>query len=164
MADTSTHSASAATPQSLSGLGPFLRPYRGRIALALVFLISAALTTLVLPIALRTLIDQGFVSNDPAERVMALRGHFLALFGVGIALGLFSASRYYSVTWLGERVTADLKQAVYGHVLKQSPEFFETTRTGEVLSRLTADTTLIQTVVGSSLSLGLRNAIMGAHW
>ncbi len=161
MADTSTHSASAATPQSLSGLGPFLRPYRGRIALALVFLISAALTTLVLPIALRTLIDQGFVSNDPAERVMALRGHFLALFGVGIALGLFSASRYYSVTWLGERVTADLKQAVYGHVLKQSPEFFETTRTGEVLSRLTADTTLIQTVVGSSLSLGLRNAIMG---
>lgn len=160
MADTATNTA-AASPQSLSGLGPFLRPYRGRIALALGFLISAALTTLILPIALRTLIDQGFVSNDPAERIMALRGHFLALFGVGVALGLFSASRYYSVTWLGERVTADLKQAVYGHVLKQSPEFFETTRTGEVLSRLTADTTLIQTVVGSSLSLGLRNAIMG---
>lgn len=161
MADTATNTAPTAAPQSLSGLGPFLRPYRGRIALALGFLISAALTTLILPIALRTLIDQGFVSNDPTERVMALRGHFLALFGVGVALGLFSASRYYSVTWLGERVTADLKQAVYGHVLKQSPEFFETTRTGEVLSRLTADTTLIQTVVGSSLSLGLRNAIMG---
>ncbi|MDE2593675.1 MAG: ATP-binding cassette domain-containing protein [Burkholderiales bacterium] len=148
--------------KSLTGLDPFLKPYRGRIILALIFLVMAALTTLVLPIALRTLIDQGFVSNDPAERVMALRGHFLALFGVGVALGVFSASRYYSVTWLGERVTADLKQAVYGHVLKQSPEFFETTRTGEVLSRLTADTTLIQTVVGTSLSLGLRNAIMGA--
>ena len=145
----------------MSGLTPFLKPYRGRIALALIFLILAALTTLVMPIALRTLIDQGFVSNDPAERVMALRGHFLALFGVGVALGIFSASRYYCVTWLGERITSDLKQAVYGHVLKQSPEFFETTRTGEVLSRLTADTTLIQTVVGSSLSLGLRNSIMG---
>ncbi len=163
MADSNSQQAAPGkSVQSLSGLEPFLRPYRGRILLALIFLVMAALTTLVLPIALRTLIDQGFVSNDPAERVMALRGHFLALFGVGIALGLFSASRYYSVTWLGERVTADLKQAVYGHVLKQSPEFFETTRTGEVLSRLTADTTLIQTVVGTSLSLGLRNAIMGA--
>lgn len=157
-----TESTAAPTSaRSLSGLTPFLKPYRGRIALALIFLILAALTTLVMPIALRTLIDQGFVSNDPAERVMALRGHFLALFGVGVALGIFSASRYYCVTWLGERITSDLKQAVYGHVLKQSPEFFETTRTGEVLSRLTADTTLIQTVVGSSLSLGLRNSIMG---
>ena len=153
--------APQASARSLSGLAPFLKPYRGRIALALIFLILAALTTLVMPIALRTLIDQGFVSNDPAERVMALRGHFLALFGVGVALGIFSASRYYCVTWLGERITSDMKQAVYGHVLKQSPEFFETTRTGEVLSRLTADTTLIQTVVGSSLSLGLRNSIMG---
>lgn len=153
--------APKANIQSLNGLRPFLRPYRVRIILAFVFLVSAALTTLVLPIALRTLIDQGFVSNDPAQRVMALRGHFLALFGVGVALGLFSALRYYSVTWLGERITTDLKQAVYGHVLKQSPEFFEITRTGEVLSRMSADTTLIQTVVGSSLSMGLRNTIMG---
>lgn len=163
MADSNTaQAAPGKSVKSLSGLDPFLKPYRGRILLALIFLVMAALTTLVLPIALRALIDQGFVSNDPGERVMALRDHFLALFGVGVALGVFSASRYYSVTWLGERVTADLKQAVYGHVLKQSPEFFETTRTGEVLSRLTADTTLIQTVVGTSLSLGLRNAIMGA--
>ncbi|HYR24697.1 MAG TPA: ABC transporter transmembrane domain-containing protein, partial [Aquabacterium sp.] len=71
-------------------------------------------------------------------------------------------ARYYSVTWLGERITADLKRAVYRHVLKQSPEFFETTQSGEVLSRLTADTTLIQTVVGTSVSMGLRNAIMAA--
>ena len=128
--------------------------------MALVFLLLAALTTLVLPIALRTLIDRGMVSPDPGHRVMALKEHFLALFGVGVALGVFSASRYYSVTWLGERITADIKSAVYGHVLKQSPQFFETTQSGEVLSRLTADTTLIQTVVGTSVSLGLRNAIM----
>ena len=92
---------------------------------------------------------------------MALRGHFFALFGVGAALGLFSAARFYMVTWLGERVTADLRNAVYAHVLRQSPEFFETTQTGEVLSRLTTDTTLVQTVVGSSLSMGLRNTVMG---
>jgi ATP-binding cassette subfamily B protein len=74
---------------------------------------------------------------------------------------VFSAARFYMVTWLGERVTADLRSAVYAHVVRQSPEFFETTQTGEVLSRLTTDTTLVQTVVGSSLSMGLRNAVMG---
>jgi ATP-binding cassette subfamily B protein len=153
--------AAARSPAPLRALGPFLRPYRQRIALAGLFLILAALTTLVLPIAMRTLIDQGMVSPDPGDRVMALRDHFLALGGVGVALGVFSALRYYSVTWLGERLASDLKRAVYDHMLRQSPAFFETTRTGEVLSRLTADTTLIQTVVGSSLSMGLRNSIMG---
>ncbi|WP_395690955.1 ABC transporter transmembrane domain-containing protein [Piscinibacter sp.] len=147
--------------RSLSGLAPFLRPYRRQIALAAVFLVLAALSTLVLPIALKSLIDSGLVAADPGERVMALRGHFFALFGVGAALGLFSAARFYMVTWLGERVTADLRNAVYAHVLRQSPEFFETTQTGEVLSRLTTDTTLVQTVVGSSLSMGLRNTVMG---
>ena len=147
--------------RSLSGLAPFLRPYRRQIALAAVFLVLAALSTLVLPVALKSLIDQGIVAADPGERVMALRGHFFALFGVGAALGLFSAARFYMVTWLGERVTADLRNAVYAHVLRQSPEFFETTQTGEVLSRLTTDTTLVQTVVGSSLSMGLRNTVMG---
>jgi ATP-binding cassette, subfamily B, bacterial len=85
----------------------------------------------------------------------------MELFGVAVALGLFSAARFYTVSWLGERVTADLRNAVYAHVVEQSPEFFETTQTGEVLSRLTTDTTLVQTVVGSSLSMGLRNAVMG---
>ena len=113
---------------------PFLRPYRRQIALAAVFLVLAALSTLVLPVALKSLIDQGLVAADPGERVMALRGHFFALFGVGAALGLFSAARFYMVTWLGERVTADLRNAVYAHVLRQSPEFFETTQTGEVLA------------------------------
>ena len=153
--------ASAATPRSLSGLLPFLRPYRGRIALAILFLVLAAASTLVLPLALKSLIDSGLVAAEPGQRVMALRGHFLALFGVGAALGLFSAGRFYVVSWLGERVTADLRNAVYAHVLEQSPEFFETTQTGEVLSRLTTDTTLVQTVVGSSLSMGLRNTVMG---
>ncbi|MFT3956244.1 MAG: ABC transporter transmembrane domain-containing protein [Piscinibacter sp.] len=155
--------APAATRQvrSLSGLAPFLHPYRGRIVLAGLFLVLAALTTLVLPVALKSLIDQGIVAADPGERIMALRGHFFALFGVGVALGVFSAARFYMVTWLGERVTADLRNAVYAHVLEQSPQFFETTQTGEVLSRLTTDTTLVQTVVGSSLSMGLRNTVMG---
>ncbi|MEX8497666.1 MAG: ABC transporter transmembrane domain-containing protein [Leptothrix ochracea] len=153
--------------RSLSGLLPFLRPYRGRIALALLFLVGAALATLAVPMALRTLIDQGLPQGsapDPAatgQRLVALREHFLALFGLGVALGVFSAARFYMVTWLGERVTADLRSAVYAHVVRQSPGFFETTATGEVLSRLTTDTTLVQTVVGSSLSLGLRNAVMG---
>ncbi len=147
--------------RSLSGLLPFLRPYRGRIALAALFLVMAALSTLAFPIALKSLIDQGLVATDPGERVMALREHFFALFAVGAALGLFSALRFYMVTWLGERITSDLRNAVYAHVVEQSPEFFETTQTGEVLSRLTTDTTLVQTVVGSSLSMGLRNLVMG---
>jgi ATP-binding cassette, subfamily B, bacterial len=151
----------ADSPRSLSGLRPFLRPYRLQIGLAVLFLVMAAATTLVLPIALKSLIDSGLVSADPGARVMALREHFLALFAVGAALGLFSALRFYMVSWIGERVTADLRNAVYAHVVEQSPEFFETTQTGEVLSRLTTDTTLVQTVVGSSLSMGLRNSVMG---
>ena len=132
-----------------------------RVALALLFLVGAAAATLALPLALRSLIDGGLMAADPGARVMALREHFVALFGVGVALGVFSALRFYMVSWLGERITADLRNAVYAHVVRQSPEFFETTQTGEVLSRLTTDTTLVQTVVGSSLSMGLRNTVMG---
>jgi ATP-binding cassette subfamily B protein len=157
----STPLPAKASPRSLTGLVPFLHPYRGRIALAVVFLVLAAAATLVFPVALRSLIDGGLAVEDKGTRLMALREHFMALFGVAVALGLFSAARFYVVSWLGERVTADLRNAVYAHVLEQSPEFFETTQTGEVLSRLTTDTTLVQTVVGSSLSLGLRNAVMG---
>jgi ATP-binding cassette, subfamily B, bacterial len=149
------------SPRSISGLLPFLRPYRLQIGLALLFLVMAAVSTLAFPLALRSLIDGGLVSNDKGASVMALRNHFFALFGVAVALGVFSAARFYTVSWLGERVTADIRNAVYSHVLRQSPQFFETTQTGEVLSRLSADTTLVQTVVGSSLSMGLRNAVMG---
>ncbi|MBC7436042.1 MAG: ATP-binding cassette domain-containing protein [Bdellovibrionales bacterium] len=157
----SSPDARKGAPKSLSGLVPFLRPYKGRIALAIVFLVMAAVSTLVFPIALRSLIDGGLVVTDKGAQIMALRAHFFELFAVAVALGVFSAARFYTVSWLGERVTADLRNAVYSHVLRQSPEFFETTQTGEVLSRLTSDTTLVQTVVGSSLSMGLRNAVMG---
>jgi ATP-binding cassette, subfamily B, bacterial len=154
-------SPAKASPRSLSGLVPFLRPYRGRIGLALLFLVLAAVATLIFPMALRSLIDGGLTADGKGAALLALREHFVELFGVAVALGLFSAARFYTVSWLGERVTADLRNAVYAHVLDQSPEFFETTQTGEVLSRLTTDTTLVQTVVGSSLSMGLRNAVMG---
>jgi ATP-binding cassette subfamily B protein len=153
--------ASARDVRSLGGLLPFVRPYRARVAVAALFLVLAAVSTLVFPVALKSLIDQGFIAADPGARVMALREHFFALFAVGVALGVFSAARFYMVSWLGERITADLRNAVYAHVVRQSPQFFETTQTGEVLSRLTTDTTLVQTVVGSSLSMGLRNAVMG---
>ncbi|RYF34078.1 MAG: ATP-binding cassette domain-containing protein [Comamonadaceae bacterium] len=162
MPASASSSPAKGAPQSLTGLGPFLRPYRIQIGLAALFLVLAAVTTLVFPMALRSLIDGGLMSTDKGVQTMALRNHFLELFAVAVALGLFSAARFYTVSWLGERVTADLRNAVYARVLRQSPAFFESTQTGEVLSRLTADTTLVQTVVGSSLSMGLRNAVMGA--
>ena len=163
MATSSTSSArpAAQSPRSLSGLLPFVRPYWLAIALALLFLTLAAAATLLFPVALRHLIDGGLVSADKGQAAMGLRGYFVQLFGVAVALGVFSAARFYLVSWLGERITADLRNAVYAHVLRQSPAFFEHTQTGEVISRLSTDTTLVQTVVGSSLSLGLRNAVMG---
>ncbi|MBK9340700.1 MAG: ATP-binding cassette domain-containing protein [Rhodoferax sp.] len=162
--NTPTERPKPTSPRSITGLAPFIKPYRLQIGLALVFLVLAALATLAFPLALRGLIDGGLVSSNAADKgaqVMGLRNHFFALFAVATALGLFSAARYYTVSWLGERVTTDVRNAVYSHVLHQSPEFFETTQTGEVLSRLSADTTLVQTVVGSSLSMGLRNLVMG---
>jgi len=122
-------------------------------------LLLAAGTTLAFPWVLRQLIDQGLSAGASAEQ---LSGGFLQLFGVSVALAVFSSGRYFTVSWLGERITGDLRNAVYAHVLQQSPEFFETTQSGEVLSRLTNDTTLVQTVVGSSFSMGLRNLVMGA--
>jgi ATP-binding cassette subfamily B protein len=122
------------------------------------FLVLAAGTTLAFPWALRTLIDQGLVHGANAD-VLATK--FVELFLVAVALAIFSAARFYTVSWLGEKITVDLKNKVYGHVLQQSPTFFETTQSGEVLSRLSSDATLIQTVVGSSLSMGLRNLVMG---
>ncbi len=129
--------------------------------MALLFLVLAAAATLAFPLALRELIDGGLQPQDRGVQLLALRQHFALLFGVAAAMGVFSAVRFYLMSWLGERVTADVRDAVYHHVLQQSPEFFETTQTGEVLSRLTTDTTLVQTVVGSSFSMGLRSAVMG---
>jgi ATP-binding cassette subfamily B protein len=147
----------------LRALLPVLGRYRRQIALALLFLLLAAVSTLALPYAVRLLVDGGLALPDGAnmgERLVAIRSHFLLLFGVAVALGLFTAGRFYMVTWIGERVTTDLRQAVYAHVLQQSPQFFETLKTGEVLSRLTTDTTVIQNAVGSSISMGLRNSVL----
>jgi ATP-binding cassette, subfamily B, bacterial len=148
-----------ASPRSLSGLAPFLRPYRGLLLVAIVFLLLAAATTLAFPSVLRRLVDQGF-AGDAAPDQLALS--FLYLFALASGLAVFSAGRYFTVSWLGERITADLRNAVYAHVLRQSPAFFETTQPGEVLSRLGSDTTLVQTVLSSSFSMGLRNLLMGA--
>ncbi|MBI0330557.1 ABC transporter transmembrane domain-containing protein [Burkholderia plantarii] len=140
----------------LFSLLPFMRPYAGRWALAFLALVTSAGATLVLPVAFKYLIDRGFAGGDPAH----VDRYFIALFVVALVLAGATALRFYLVSWLGERVTADLRRAVYGHVVRMSPQFFETTQTGEVLSRLTTDTTLIQTVVGTSLSLGMRNFFM----
>jgi ATP-binding cassette subfamily B protein len=140
----------------LRALTPFIVPYRGMIALAAVALAVAAAATLVLPIAVRGVIDHGFSAEDASR----IGQYFLALIAVAAVMGVASAVRFYLVTWIGERVTADVRAKVFGHVLSLSPNFFETTRTGEVLSRLAADTTLIQVVVGSSASFALRNLVM----
>ncbi len=160
-----SESASQSTPprrlSALKGLWPFLRPYRARIALAFVLLCLGSATILLVPLAFRDLIDFGFgdrvQSSGSFLGALSLNGHFIALFGLASFWALAVAARFYTVSWVGERATADLRSAVYARVLAQSPQFFETLQTGEVLSRLTGDTTLIQTVVGSSISMGLRS-------
>jgi ATP-binding cassette, subfamily B, bacterial len=142
----------------LLALGPFLKPYRGRIALAFIALVIAAGATLTVPMAFRSLIDLGFSAAN-AEQI---NRHFLFLLLVAAVLATFTAARFFVVSWLGERVTADLRSAVYRTIIHMSPAFFETTKTGEVLSRLTTDTTVVETVVGTSLSLGLRNLFLFA--
>ena len=139
----------------LRRLGPFLTPYRARVGLALAALVIAASATLGMPIAVRHLIDAGF----GVDAAISIDRYFYALFALATVLAVFAATRFYLVSWIGERVVADLRSAVFRHVLKMTPTFFEVTRTGEVLSRLTADTTLIQTVVGSSLSVALRSFV-----
>jgi len=138
---------------------PFLGAYRGMIALAVLALILATLATLAIPMAGGRLVDL-LSDADSGATAEFIDRYFLALIAVALVLGVASAARFYFVSWLGERVVADLRQAVYAHVLKLSPSFFELTRTGEVLSRLTADTTLIKTVVGSSASIALRNLFL----
>jgi ATP-binding cassette, subfamily B, bacterial len=140
----------------LRGLFPFFTPYKKQIAIAGVALLAAALATLALPVVLRGLIDEGFSTGISSKQ----QAQFVMVFGVAVAIGVFTALRFYMVSWLGERVTADVRTKVYAHVINQSPEFFETTRSGEVLSRLNTDTTVIQTLVGSSLSMGLRSSVM----
>lgn len=145
--------------KTLAGLLPFLAPYRRRLIVAGIALLIAAGATLAMPYGFRQLIDLGFSSAGTVQTT-SVNLTFIALFGIACVLAVATAARFYMVSWLGERVTSDIRNAVYAHVLRQSPEFFEVTQTGEVLSRLTTDTTLIQTVVGTSISMALRNLLL----
>jgi ATP-binding cassette subfamily B protein len=145
---------------TLKGLLPFLGPYRRQFILAGIALLCAAGATLAIPAAFKQMIDHGFGAAAGSQGIDNVNATFLALFGVAAVLAVATAARFFTVSWLGERVTADIRSAVYRHVVQQSPEFFETTRTGEVLSRLTTDTTLIQTMVGTSISVALRNTLL----
>ena len=140
----------------LRRLVPFMAPYKGMVALATLFLLLAAGASLAIPAAVREMIDHGFSQ----ENAGLIDRYFLLVLGVALVLGFATAARFYCVTWLGERIVADIRRAIYSHILAQSPAFFEVTRTGEVLSRITTDTTLIQTAVGSSASIALRNLLM----
>jgi ATP-binding cassette subfamily B protein len=127
--------------------------YRRQWLLAIVFLLLAAGATLAVPLAFRDLVDTGLTSS-------AIDQKFLNLLVLAVILAIVTASRFYLMSWLGERVVADIRSQVFGNVLRQSPSYFETLQTGEVLSRLTSDTTLIQTLVGTSVSIALRSAVM----
>ncbi len=137
---------------------PFVRPYRLQVAGAAVALIVAAVTVLAMGNGLRLLVDKGFSAGDPALLDRAV----IVLMGVVVLLAGSSYARFFLVSWIGERVVADIRKAVFNHVISLSPGFFETTRTGELLSRLATDTTLVQTVVGSSVSIALRNTLLFA--
>lgn len=139
----------------LQGVWPFVKPYYGILIWAAVFLLIAAGAQLALPIAFKHLIDDGMATRD----VGTINQYFVLFLLAAVAFGAFAALRFYMVTWLGERVVADMRSAVYARVIRMDPTFFEVTRTGEVLSRLTTDTTLVQSLVGSSLSMALRSAV-----
>ncbi|MBB6093547.1 ATP-binding cassette subfamily B protein [Povalibacter uvarum] len=139
----------------LRSLWPYLRAYKKTLALALGALLIASGAMLVLPLAFRGVIDQGMVVQDRATIDL----YFIAFLGAAAVFGLFAALRFYLVTWLGERVVADLRSDIYQRVIRMDPTFFEVTRTGEVLSRLTTDTTLVQSIAGVNLSITLRSSI-----
>ncbi len=140
---------------SLRLILPYLRPYAGRVVLAGVALMSAAGLVLALGQGLRFLIDDGFAAGSGGQ----LNRAALIMSGVVAALGFATAARFYLVSWLGERVAADLRRSVFDHIIGLSPEFFETARTGDILSRLTADIALLQSLIGSAISMGIRNTL-----
>jgi ATP-binding cassette, subfamily B, bacterial len=140
----------------LTSLLPYVKRYRGRALAALGALILAALTTLVVPVAVRRMIDYGFT----AQGLAFINNYFLAMIGVAAVLAFASASRYYLVMTLGERIVADLRGDVFAHLTSLSASFFDEAKTGEVMSRLTADTTQIKAAVGSSVSVALRNLVL----
>ena len=139
----------------LKTLWPFITPYAGTLAAALAALLIASGAMLAMPVALRYLIDNGFM----AQSIGTVNRYFFWFLLASVLFSLFAALRYYLVTWLGERVVADIRNAVYARVIRMDPAFFEITRTGEVLSRLTTDTTLVQSISGSGLSIALRSTL-----
>ena len=141
---------------SLFQLIGFFKPYKFRLLVAIFVLIIAAAAALALPIAIKLIIDQGYLLQQPEK----LNRYFILLLAIVAVMAIFSAIRYYLVMWLGERIVADIRSTLYQHILKMEPAFFETTRTGEVLSRLTTDTTLVQSVVGAGISVTLRNTLL----
>jgi len=155
-------SSAAAVPRApivrtVARLARFLAPYRGRFVLAGIALLVAAGCTLAVGQGLKLVIDRGFSANDPHALDQAL----FAMLGIIAAMAVATYVRFYNVSWIGERVTADLRRHVFDHLLTLSPGFYEITRTGEVISRLTNDATMLETVIGSSLSLALRNIVLG---
>jgi ATP-binding cassette, subfamily B, bacterial len=143
----------ASSLQPLKLALPFVKPYSGRLLLAFLCLTIASISMLGMPVAIRYVIDYGF----SVDNVKSIDFYFMALLGLAVIYAVFASFRYYLVMWIGERVVADIRSAVYKHVIKLSPTFFEVTRTGEVLSRLTTDTTLVQSVVGAGMSIALRS-------
>ncbi len=140
----------------LTRLLPYIARYRGRAFAALVALVTAALTTLVVPVAVRRMIDFGF----SAQAAAMINSYFGVMIVVVAVLAVSSGMRYYLVTTLGDRIVADLRAAVFGHLTTLSQGFFDTAKTGEMISRLTADTTQIKSAVGSSVSVALRNMVL----
>ncbi|MDP5055561.1 MAG: ABC transporter transmembrane domain-containing protein [Marinomonas hwangdonensis] len=141
---------------SLSILIPYLRPYRRQMVMALLALVITAATMLSLGKGVQLLIDDGLASGSETALTYAL----MVFLGLVLLLGVGSFCRFYLVSWIGERVVADLRQAVFAHLLSLSPSFFEDNSPSEIQSRITADTTLLQSVIGSSLSIALRNSLM----
>ena len=140
----------------LARLTPFLTRYKPQIAKALIALAVASGSTLVVPIAVRRIIDHGFTTSNAA----LVNQYFSVMIAVVLLLALSSAIRFYYVMWLGEKIVADVRDALFSHLLKLSPGFYETQKTGEVVSRLTADTTQIKSAFSSTASIALRNAVM----
>jgi ATP-binding cassette subfamily B protein len=140
----------------LIALAPYVARYRGRAVLALVSLTIAALTTLLVPVAVRRMIDFGFTP----EGIKLINSYFSVMIAVVAVLALASASRYYLVMTIGERIVADLRRDVFSHLISLSPAFFDSARSGELVSRLTADTTQIKSAVGASVSIALRNLVL----
>src|SRR6516162_1724789 len=140
----------------LLALSPYVARYRGRAFLALIALTIAALTTLLVPIAVRRMIDFGFTP----EGIALINSYFSLMIAVVGVLALASASRYYLVMTIGERIVADLRRDVFAHLMSLSPAFFDSASSGELISRLTADTTQIKSAVGASVSIALRNLML----